>query len=86
MGFHGVFPACVAEVEGRIYEPLHAGCPCCGGPGRCTVLFRLPSGLGLLILACGRALQCHAGFELGLLILAIGRVLLLPQPGVPRCA
>ena len=65
---------------GNILEPLHAGDPCCCGPGSCTVLFRLPSGLGLLILACGRALQCHAGFELGLLILAIGRVLLLPQP------
>ena len=59
---------------------------CCCGPGTCRVLFRLPSGLGLLILACGRALQCRAGFELCLLMLANERVLLLPQPGFPRCA
>ena len=39
-----------------IYESLHAGCPCCCVPGSCTVLFRLSSEFGLLILACGRAL------------------------------
>ena len=47
VGFHGLFSACMAEVERNICERLHAGRPCCCGPGSRTVLFRLPSGLAL---------------------------------------